>query len=142
MNITGDILQIKNKRDSKHQDIIIQIDKIAYITHKKDGRYFQPFELIADLEKPLVITGDLLARTDNKYLDEGEHEFNVYDKVADSYVLNPDKHLLITLAYDFDIAEAILTAIEYSETVSTEKFKQLQNRKPPAKALPKGRQKK
>ncbi|GEO05433.1 hypothetical protein AAE02nite_30970 [Adhaeribacter aerolatus] len=135
MNIKGDILQIKNKRDSKHQDIQIQIDTITYITHKKDGRYFQPFELIDNLQNSLLLTGDQLARSDNKYLEEGEHEFKVYDKAGDNYELNPNKHLLVTLEYDFDLAESILTSVEYSVTVSTEEFKELQNRK----NLPKGK---
>ena len=139
MNIKGNILQIKNKRESKNQNIEIAIDKITYITHKKDGRYFQPFELIENLNTPLIITGDFLARSDNKYLEEGEHEFKVYDQVGDSYELNPNKHLLVTMAHDFDTAEIILTAVDYTVTVGPEEFKKLNSRKSPDKEAQKGK---
>jgi hypothetical protein len=139
MKLLGDIRRIKNRRDSLNQDIEIHLDKIEYITHKKDGRYFQPFEFIDQLDSPLVITGDCLSRSDDKYLEEGEHAFKVYDKAGDTYALNPNKHLSVILEHDFDTAETILTSLTYSVTVSNEEFKQLQSHRPTDKAPPKGK---
>lgn len=139
MKLIGNINQIKNKRDSQQQDVEIHVDQIEYITHKKDGRYYQPFEYIQPLETPLVITGDCLARTDNKHLEEGDHEFKVFDKVGDTYELNPDKYLILNLAHDLDAGEVILTSITYSVTVSNEIFKQVQSRSYKGKVPPKGK---
>ena len=142
MKLKGNINRIKNKRDSQQQEIEINVDQVEYITHKKDGRYYQPFEYIQPLETPLVITGDCLARTDNKHLEEGEHEFKLYDKVGDAYELNPDKHLTLTLVNDFDTGEIILTAVIYTVTVTNEEYNILQSHRPADKTVPKGKDRK
>src|SRR5690606_34547736 len=120
MRLKGDIQQIKNKRDDKNSAIELYLDRIEYVTHKKDGRYYQPFELIEELETPLVITGDCLARVTNKHLEEGEYEFQVYDKTEEGYELNPDKELALTITYDFDTDLTILTEVYYTVTVTNE----------------------
>ena len=125
MRLTGNIQDIKAKRDSANKGIEIQLDKIEYITHKKDGKYYQPFDFVDELDTPLVITGDCLARISNKQLEEGEYEFQVYDKVGDDYVLNPDKELALTVTYDFDSDLTILTEVYYTVTISNDEFKQL-----------------
>lgn len=125
MKLTGNILDIKQKRDSRHQDIALEINRIEYVTHKKDGRYYQPFEFVDELEKPLVITGDCLSRINNNHLEEGEYEFNVFDKAGDDYVLNENKFLSITTAYDYDDQLMILSSVLYTVTVTNEEFKQI-----------------
>ncbi|MBJ6119222.1 hypothetical protein JAO76_13515 [Pontibacter sp. BT310] len=125
MRLKGNIQDIKAKRDSNNSGIEIHLDKIEYITQKKDGKYYQPFDLVVDLAKPLVITGDCLARIPNKQLEEGEYEFEVYDKVGDDYVLNPGKELALTVTYDFDADLNILTEVYYTVTIDNEEFKQL-----------------
>ncbi|WP_155801018.1 hypothetical protein [Pontibacter sp. BAB1700] len=42
MKLTGNILNIKNKRDDRNAGILIEVDKIEYVTYKKDGKYYQP----------------------------------------------------------------------------------------------------
>jgi hypothetical protein len=125
MRLKGNIQDIKAKRDSNNSGIEIHLDKIEYITQKKDGKYYQPFDLVVDLTKPLVITGDCLARIPNKQLEEGEYEFEVYDKVGDDYVLNLGKELALTVTYDFDADLNILTEVYYTVTIDNEEFKQL-----------------
>jgi hypothetical protein len=125
MRLTGNLQNIKSRRDDANKDITIQVDRVEYITQKKDGKYWQPFDLDIELETPLVITGDCLARTANKHLPEGESEFNVYDKNGDEYELNPDKQLSVTTAYDFDAGLNIVTEVYYTITVSNEEFKKL-----------------
>ncbi|GAB3812074.1 hypothetical protein [Pontibacter rugosus] len=125
MKLQGNILDIKNTRDSKNLGIEIHLDKIEYITNKKDGRYNQPFDFIDELETPMVITGDCLARINNKHLQDGEYDFQVYDKVGEEYVLNPDKFLSVLITYDFEADITILTSVEYSVTVTNEEFKQI-----------------
>ncbi|WP_114784178.1 hypothetical protein [Botryobacter ruber] len=139
MRLTGNLLDIKTKREDKNQDIQLEIDKIEYITHKKDGKYFQPFEFIDELETPLVITGDCLARNTTQPLEEGEYEFKVYDKTDDAYVLNPDKQLHVTLEHDFDSGLTILTFGTYVVTVSNEEFQQLKSERAKQKKQKKGR---
>ncbi|NEM97624.1 hypothetical protein [Pontibacter burrus] len=125
MKLIGNIQDIKPKRDNANSHIELHISRIEYITHKKDGKYFQPFELIVEPEKPVVITGDCLSRIQNKQLEEGEYEFEVYDKEGDDYVLNPDKELALTVAYDYDADLNILTELYYTVVVSNEEFKEL-----------------
>ena len=125
MKLTGNILDIKQKRDSKHQDVAIEINRIEYVTHKKDGRYYQPFEFVDEPEVPLVITGDCLSRKSNSHKEEDEYEFNVYDKAGDDYVLNENKFLSITTAYDYDDQLMILSSVRYAVTVTNEEFKQI-----------------
>ena len=133
MRLTGNLQDIKSKRDSNNSGIEIQLDKIEYVTHKKDGKYYQPFDLIVELDKPLIITGDCLARIPNKQLEEGEYEFQVYDKVGDEYVLNPNKELALTITYDFDTDLTILTEVYYTVTVTNEEYKELKSEKHKAK---------
>lgn len=125
MRLSGNLQDIKRNREDANSNIQIQVDKIEYITYKKDGRFYQPFDYMDELDTPLTITGDCLARTDNKHLEEGEHEFLVYDKVGDEYVLNPDKQLHLTTAYDFDADITILTSLEYSVTLPNDEFLEL-----------------
>lgn len=125
MRLKGNIQDIKAKRDSNNKGIEIHLDKIEYITQKKDGKYYQPFDLVVDLAEPVVITGDCLARIPNKHLEEGEYEFEVYDKEGEEYVLNPDKELALTVTYDFDADLNILTEVYYTVTISNEEFKVL-----------------
>lgn len=125
MKLTGNILDVKNKRDDRNAGIALEIDKIEYVTYKKDGKYFQPFDLVEELETPLVITGDRLARKTDKHLQEGEYDFKVYDKEGDDFVLNENKMLSVLLVYEEEEQQNILSSIEYSVTVSNEEFKQL-----------------
>ncbi|MFD2247464.1 hypothetical protein [Pontibacter ruber] len=125
MKLTGNILNIKNKRDSKNAGIELLIDRVEYVTHKKDGKYYQPFNLIVDLEEPVVITGDQLARMDTKHLEEGEYDFQVYDKVEDDYVLNENKFLSVLMMYDEEEQQSILSSVEYTVTVSNDEYKDL-----------------
>ena len=127
MRLTGNINLIKQKRDSARHDIAIEIDKIEYITYKKDGKYHQPFDLTFELDAPIFITGDRLARKDTRHLEEGEHEFHVYDLVDGNYELNPDKQLAVTTASDFDLGQTILTFVNYSEVVPADVFNQLKS---------------
>lgn len=125
MKLIGNIQDIKYNRENRNAGIELHISRVEYITYKKDGRFAQPFDLEIDLEKPLVITGDRLARIQNKQLEEGEYEFEVYDLVDGEYVLNPDKELSLTITYDFDMDITILSELYYTETVSNEEFKEL-----------------
>ncbi|WP_439882623.1 hypothetical protein ACSX1A_05520 [Pontibacter sp. MBLB2868] len=125
MRLTGNIQQIKNKRDDNNSEIILQVDQIEYITHKKDGRFYQPFDFVDELDTPIIITGDRLARITGKHLEEGEHEFAVYDKTPEGYELNENKKLHLTTTYDFDTDLTILRFIDYTVTVSNEEFQQI-----------------
>jgi hypothetical protein len=125
MKLIGNIQDIKYSRENKNQDIALHISKVEYITHKKDGRFFQPFELEVELDEPIIITGDRLVRIQNPLLEEGEYEFEVYDKVDEAYVLNPDKQLSLSIEYDFDLDVTILSSLYYTVTVSNEEFKEL-----------------
>ncbi|TPE42976.1 hypothetical protein [Pontibacter mangrovi] len=125
MKLIGNIRDIKHARENKNQDIELHISRVEYITHKKDGRFFQPFDLEVELEEPIIITGDRLARVQNKLLEEGEYEFEVYDKEDEAYVLNPDKQLSLSIEYDFDADITILSSLYYTVTVSNEEFKEL-----------------
>ncbi len=125
MKLIGNINDIKYSRENKNQDIALHISKVEYITHKKDGRFIQPFDLEVELEEPIIITGDRLARIQNPLLEEGEYEFEVYDKEDDAYVLNPDKQLSLSIEYDFDLDVTILSSLYYTVTVSNEEFKEL-----------------
>ncbi|MFD2512288.1 hypothetical protein ACFSRY_00300 [Pontibacter locisalis] len=125
MKLTGNLLRIKNKRDDDNHDITLEIDKVEYITYKKDGRFYQPFDFVDELEAPILITGDRLARITGKHLQEGEHEFQVYDEVEGGFELNENKKLTATTEYDFDADLTILTSVEYTLIVSNEEFKQI-----------------
>ncbi|WP_299759106.1 hypothetical protein [uncultured Pontibacter sp.] len=125
MKLIGNILDIKNTRDSRNSEIELHISRVEYVTHKKDGRFYQPFEFEDELDTPLVITGDCLARINNKLLKEGEYEFEVYDKVDEEYILNPDKQLSLSIEYDFDADVTILSSLYYTVIVSNEEFKEI-----------------
>ena len=139
MRLKGNILDIKFKRETKNQEIELYINKIDYITHKKDGKYFQPFDFEDVPDTPLVITGDCLARIQNNLLDEGEYEFQVYDKEGDEYVLNENKLLTITMMYDEEEQQPILSAVTYEVTLPNEEFKQLKAERHKAKSGKKGK---
>jgi hypothetical protein len=141
MKLTGNLLDIKNKRDSQNAGIALSIDKIEYITHKKDGKYYQPFNHVEQLATPLVITGDCLARIPDKNLQEGEYDFKVYDKAGDDYVLNENKFLSVLLVYDEEEHQHILSSLEYSVTISNEEFKQLKTASHKERTSGKGRRK-
>jgi hypothetical protein len=125
MKLVGNILRIKNKRDSQHQDIEIHIDKITYLTQKKDGRFYQSFEFIDELDTPLVLTGDCLARTPNTDFEEEDFTYQVFDKTHDTYTLNPHKELTLTLVYAEEAEQLILSAGTYAVTVLPAEFEQL-----------------
>jgi hypothetical protein len=129
MRVTGNIFDITTQRDSRHKDIEVYLDTIEYLTSKKDGRYYQDFEYIDELETPLVITGDCLARVSAKKADDGEYEFKVYDKVGEEYVHNPDKKLYLTLEYDFDEDLTILSSASYYVTMPNEEFTKFRTEK-------------
>ena len=139
MRLTGNIRQIKNSRDSRNSDIAIHINTIEYITHKKDGKYFQTFDFVEELDTPLIITGDCLALSNKKHVEEGEYEFEVYDKTGDDYELNENKHLSLTVDYDYDANVTILTSATYTVTVSNEEFKEIKSERSKARKLKKGR---
>jgi hypothetical protein len=131
MTLTGNILDITNKRDNRHQNIELRVDKVEYITSRKDGHFFQDFEYVDTLDSPLVLTGDCLARSDKKYMEPGEYAFQVFDKVGEEYVLNDRKHLEITMEYIEEDGLTILASVSYSVTVSNEEFnrvKKVRNR--------------
>jgi hypothetical protein len=142
MKLTGDISRITTKRDSKNSGVELQIDKIEYITYLQDGRYFQPFDFEDILPTPLVITGDCLARSTKNFLEEGEYEFDVFDKTGDVYELNPNKYLAVATEYDEESGLTILTSISYSVTITNEEFKQLKKERGQDKLLRKGKDKK
>lgn len=141
MKLTGNILNIKNKRDDRNAGILIEVDKIEYVTYKKDGKYYQPFNLEVELEEPIVITGDQLALKPVKHLQEGEYDFDVYDREGDDYVLNENKFLSVLMMYDEEEQEHFLSSVEYTVTLPNEEFKALkeeqhklrQSRKGPGK---------
>lgn len=139
MRIIGNILDITNTRDNKLKGVELHINKIEYTTNKKDGRYFQTFEFVDELDTPLVITGDRLARVKDKNLEEGEYEFKVYDKSGDAYELNERKYLAITLEYDFDADLHILSTLIYQEEVSSEEFKKIKDARNKVRKLKSGR---
>ncbi|WP_187263528.1 hypothetical protein [Pontibacter beigongshangensis] len=141
MRLKGNILDIKNKRDSKNQEIELYINKISYVTYKKDGKYFQPFDFEDEPDTPLVISGDCLARIQNNLLEEGEYEFQVYDKRGDDYVLNETKLLTITMMYDEVEQQSILSELTYEVTLPNEEFKQLKAERHKAKSAKKGKRK-
>lgn len=135
MKLTGDIRKIGLKRDSKYQDISLEIDKVEYLTHKKDGRYFQAFDYEVELENPVIITGDRLAKKDLKPTEEGELEFQVYDLIDGEYVLNENVQLEIITAYDFDENLLILSSVYYSVTVPPKEFEAMKKELEKTKAF-------
>ena len=121
MKLTGDLRKIGTKRDSKFQDISLQIKKVEYLTYKKDGHYFQAFDYEVELEEPVIITGDRLARKNLK-LPEGELHFEVYDKQGGEYVLNENVKLEVELEYDFEEDVLLLTSVYYAVTLAPKDF--------------------
>ena len=141
MRLTGNISDIKQKRDSKNAGIEVYINKIEYITYKKDGKYFQPFDYEVELEEPIVITGDRLAQTSNSQPAEGDYEFNVYEKVDGEYVLNPDKQLSLTTSFVEEAGIVVLTSVYYTVVVSNDEFKELKRIGHKERVAKKGRRK-
>lgn len=139
MKLIGNIQHIKSKRDSNLRNIELHLERVEYVTNRKDGKYLQPFNFIDELATPLVITGDCLARIQDKGLQDGEFDFNVYDKVGDEYVLHEGKLLSILLVYDEEANQHILSSIEYTVTVSNEEFKQLKAERSKENKQKKGR---
>lgn len=139
MKLVGNIRQIKHNRDSNNQEVELHLDKVEYITHKKDGKYYQPFDFVDELDTPLVITGDCLALASTKHVAEGENAFLVFEKTGDDYELNENKHLSITVAYDYDADTTILTSATYTVTVPNEEFKQIKSDRSEARKKKKGR---
>src|SRR6478736_8073709 len=121
MKLTGDLRKIGAKRDRKFQDISLQIKKLEYLTYKKDGHYFQAFDYEVELEEPVLITGDRLARKNLK-LPEGELHFEVYDKQGGEYVLNENVKLEVELEYDFEEDVLLLTSVYYAVTLTPKDF--------------------
>ncbi|MBC5991986.1 hypothetical protein [Pontibacter cellulosilyticus] len=128
MRLVGNISDIKNKRDSKNADIEIYINKIEYITYKKDGKYFQPFDYEVELDIPFVLTGDCLSQTSNSQPKEGEYEFNVYEKVDGKYELNPNKQLSVSTTYVEEAGILVLTSVYYTVVISNEEFQELKRK--------------
>lgn len=125
MRLTGNILNIKQNRENANKDIEVHISRVSYITLKKDGRFFQPFELEVAPETPIVITGDRLVRENYRHQEEGEFDFKVYDLQEGEYVLNEDKHLSLTIAYDEEAELHILNSLYYEVTIPNEAFEEL-----------------
>jgi len=125
MKVIGNILQIKNTRNSQLQNIEVHVDQIAYTTQKKDGHFFQPFEFIDTLDTLLVITGDLLARAPNTDFDEEDFNFYVFDKAGDVYNMNENKRLTLTLVYVEEEEQTILNSGTYTVTVPNDEFERL-----------------
>jgi len=142
MKVIGDILRIKNVRNSRLQDIEVHVDQIAYITHKKDGLFFQPFEYIDTLGTPLIITGDLLARAPNTDFDEEDFNFYVFDKAGEIYTMNENKHLTLTLVYVEEEGQTILNSGTYSVIVPNDEFEQIRKQGNKTKKQIKGKHKK
>lgn len=125
MKLTGDIRKIKTKREDQHADIVLEINRVEYLTHKKDGHYFQAFDYDVDLATPLLLTGDRLARKHAKPGKDGELEFLVYDKTETGYALNENIKLEIEVAYDFEEDLQILSSVYYSVTLPPKEFETL-----------------
>ena len=142
MKLVGNIRQIKQHRDSSNREIELHLDNIEYITHRKDGKYYQPFDFVDELDEPLIITGDCLALADSRHMADGENTFRVFDKTGEDYVLNENKHLSLTLAYDFDSDTTILASATYTVTIPNEDFKQLKSERSKARKKNKGRKSK
>jgi len=139
MRLVGNINHIKQQRENQNQGIELHLDKVEYITYKKDGKYYQPFDYVDELETPLVVTGDCLSRTNDTHLEEGEYKFNVYQKTGEDYILNPDISFAVTTAYDFDADTTILTSTAYVVTISNEAYRELKTDRAKARRQKKGR---
>ncbi|MHA6248381.1 hypothetical protein ACXYMU_10620 [Pontibacter sp. CAU 1760] len=141
MRLTGNINQIRKQREDKNADVALYFEKVEYVTYKKDGKYHQPFSFEDELDTPLVITGDCLSQDTTKHTDAGDYAFLVYDKVGDDYVLNENKQLFITVAYDFDADVSILTEVTYEVTVSNDELQQIKRDRAKPKNLSKHKKK-
>lgn len=139
MKLVGNIRQIKQHRDSNNEQVELHVDKVEYITHKKDGKYYQPFDFVEELDTPLVITGDCLALASTKHIAEGENFFVVFDKVGGGYELNGNKQLALTVAHDFESDTTLVTSATYTVTVSNEEFTQLKSDRSKARKQKKGK---
>ena len=135
MKLTGDIRKIGTKREDKHQDISLEINRVEYLTNKKDGNYYQAFDYEVELDEPLIITGDRLARKHPKPGPDGELEFLIYDKVDGEYVLNENLQLEIEVAYDFEEDLLILSSVYYAETLPPKDFEALKKELEKTKAF-------
>ena len=93
------------------------------------------------LDTPLVLTGDCLVRVSKKE-EPGEYEFKVFDKVQEEYVLNDQKHLVITMEYIEEDDLTIVTSVSYSVRVSNEEFQQIKRDKNKEKMLKKRKERK
>lgn len=142
MKVVGNIRQIKQQRDSNNQQVELHLDKVEYITHRKDGKYYQPFDFVEELDTPLVITSDCLALASSKHVEEGEYSFHVFDKAGDNYELNENKQLALTVAHDFDSDTTLVTSATYTVTVSNQEFTQLKSDRNKARKQKKGRKSK
>jgi len=139
MKVIGNIRQIKNTRNSRLQDIEVYIDHISYITHKKDGRFYQPFEYVDTLDSPFIITGDCLALAPNLDFEEEDFNFFVFDKTGEVYTLNDNKRLTLTLVYADEAEQTILNTGTYTVTVPNEEFEQIKKERSKNKKLNQGK---
>ncbi len=129
MRLVGNINQIKQKREDSNREVEIHLDKIEYITHKKDGKYYQPFDYVDELETPLVITGDLLSRVPvpTMHLEEGESEYYVYKQTDEGYAVDENIYLSLLVTYDFDANINILTSAAYMVTIPNDEFQKIKS---------------
>jgi len=142
MKVIGNISQIKNTRNSQLQDIEVYVDQISYITHKKDGRFYQSFEYVDTLDSPLIITGDCLSLAPNPDFEEEDFNFYVFDKTGDVYTMNENKRLILTLVYAEEAEQIILNTGTYTVTVPNEEFEQIRKERSKNKKLYQGKNKK
>ena len=142
MKVIGNILQIKKNRDNQLQEIEVHIDQISYITHKKDGHFFQAFEYVDDLDRPIIITGDCLSLAPNPDFEKEDFNFYVYDKAGEIYTMNENKHLTLTLVYVEEEGQTILNTGTYTVTVPNNEFEQIKKERSKNKKLNKGKHKK
>ena len=123
MRLVGNIDQIKHNRESKNKEIELHLDRVEYITQKKDGRYYQEYDFVDELDTPLIITGDRLALVNTKPSEEGEYAFKVFDEKDGAYEVNENIQLAVTVVHDFDAQITVLSAASFTVTVSNEEFK-------------------
>jgi hypothetical protein len=142
MKLTGDLLRVKTKRENKNADIRLEIDEVEYITHKKDGRFFQPFDHVAQLNPPLFITGDCLSRAPAADFDDEDYRFFVYEKEGETYVQNPDKRLVVTIVQVEETGETLLHSGTYTVTISNDAFEDIKRESYRSKKPKKGGSKK
>lgn len=142
MTLTGNIRDITTKRDSRHRDIALQVDKVEYVTSRKDGHFYQDFDYVDVLDVPLVLTGDCLARDPKQQEEPGEYTFLVFDKVGEDYVRNEQKRLEVTMEYVEEEGLTLLTSLTYTVMVSNEEFQQIKRDRNKEKMARKRKEKK